>query len=557
MIIVRTALSRHRSLSVLIATAAVLATTVLAGSATAAQPAPHLTTRATANALAADCSVGQSGAAIPTASSGQAAVRTTIGVAKSMGISVKGQIVAVMVMFQESTIRNLANDGTSTLNASWPVPGRDYWMNVTRLSLKYPHDKFGLRDGAHDADSIGLYQQRPAYGWGNYGTSTGTTDPEGVVQRLLDPRWEAMAFFGGVKSAAPTSGLLDVPGWENMAPTAAANAVQQSNYPDLYAQWEGPATTYVNNNQDAPAITLPWYPGGGAGALGCTSIPTDPAAGEAGHNPFGSLDIAVLDGTGIRVTGWMLDPDAANGLGVVHFYDQGPFGTSGYPTGIANQPRPDVNRAFNVLGNFGFTARAAVDRARPPHDLRLRDQRRTGDRQSTNRLPGHHRARPDRLVRLDRQHQQRPDPALRLGRRPRLARGQGGGAHLRDRNQRDARHRRHDDRGLAARRRCRPRLDGLEPGVSRHGAEHGRRRQPGLCVRDQRQAARHQSVARLPDHHRSPAADRCLRFDLRHRRLCPSQRLDAGPQFAGRVDSGAHLRDLVEQPGRRLCLSRR
>ena len=148
-------------------------------------------------AAAASCSVGQSGAAVPTAASGRSAVRTTIGVAKAMGVPVKGQIIAVMVMFQESSIRNLANDGSSTQSASWPVPGRAYWMNVTRLSLKYPHDMFGSRDGAHDTDSVGLYQQRPAYGWGNYGASTGTTDPEGVIQRLLDPRWEAMAFFGG------------------------------------------------------------------------------------------------------------------------------------------------------------------------------------------------------------------------------------------------------------------------------------------------------------------------------------------------------------------------
>ena len=41
-------------------------------------------------------------------------MRTTIGVAKTMGVPVKGQIIAVMVMFQESSLRNLANDGTST-----------------------------------------------------------------------------------------------------------------------------------------------------------------------------------------------------------------------------------------------------------------------------------------------------------------------------------------------------------------------------------------------------------------------------------------------------------
>lgn len=307
-----------------------------------------------AAALAADCYPQQSGAAVPTKSSGRDAVRTTIGVAKTMGISTKGQIIAVMVMYQESSIRNLANDGSSTQNASWSSPGKAYWMSVTRLSLKYPHDKFGSAEAAHDTDSVGLYQQRPSSGWGNYGQSTGTTDPEGVIQRLLDPRWEAMAFFGGPASAAPTSGLLDIAGWESMSLTLAANAVQRSNYPEYYAKWEAPATDYVNANLDAPAIPLPWTAGGGGGALACTSIPTDPAAGEAGRNPLGFLDAATVVGSQLQVAGWAFDPDAANGITQIHFYDQGPFGTTGYPIGVANLLRDDVNRIYNVVGKYGY-----------------------------------------------------------------------------------------------------------------------------------------------------------------------------------------------------------
>jgi len=335
------------------AVVAVIGLVVLAGHPVPATASPAALTRVQ---VAASCTVGQSGAAVPTPSSGRAAVRATIGVAKTMGVPVKGQIVAVMVMYQESSIRNLANDGTSTQAASFPTPGRAYWLNVTRLSLKYPHDRFGSLDGAHDTDSIGLYQQRPSWGWGDYGASTGVTDPEGVVQRLLDPRWEAMAFFGGARSAAPTWGLLDVSGWQSMSPTDAAEAVQGSTRGDLYAKWEPAATQLVNDNQDAPAIGLPWTPGGGAGALACTSIPTDPRLGEAGRNPIGTLDGAGIDGTSIRVSGWMIDPDAVNGLGQIHFYDSGPYGVTGYPTGLADQPRDDVNRVYNVFGSFGYTA---------------------------------------------------------------------------------------------------------------------------------------------------------------------------------------------------------
>lgn len=205
----------------------------------------------------------------PTPAARDAAVRATIGVAKTMGIGRDGQIIAVMVMQQESSLRNLANDGTSQQSASWPWPGRAYWLATTKLSLRYPHDKFGAFDGAHDTDSIGLYQQRPAYGWGDYGVSNGKTDPVGVVRRLLDPRWQAMAFFGGPRSAAPTSGLLDIPGWQYLTLNNAAQRVQGSNNPTLYGQWESLATAYVDANQDAPAIDLPWSPGGGRDLAGC------------------------------------------------------------------------------------------------------------------------------------------------------------------------------------------------------------------------------------------------------------------------------------------------
>jgi len=262
--------ARRGPLWVLIVAVGMLAAVIVAPPASAAWPASAPaaittapTTAAAAKTAAAGCQGGLSGDAIPTMSSGRSAVRTTIGIAKSMGVGINGQIIAVMVMYQESSIRNLANDGTSAQTASWPYPGRAYWLNVAKLSLNYPHDKFGFLEGAHDTDSIGLYQQRPAYGWGNYGSSTGITDPSGVVQRLLDPRWEAMAFFGGPRSAAPTTGLLDIPGWQAMALTDAANAVQKSNYPGYYAQWEVPATNFVNANQDVPPIAVPWCGGDG------------------------------------------------------------------------------------------------------------------------------------------------------------------------------------------------------------------------------------------------------------------------------------------------------
>ncbi|HEY5880011.1 MAG TPA: hypothetical protein VIU11_13955 [Nakamurella sp.] len=235
-----------------------LAAVVMMVAATAIVALPVAAGPVAERALQANCD-----GANPTPAARDAAVRITIGVAKTMGVSRHGQIVAVMVMQQESSIRNLANDGSSQQAASWTWPGRAYWLATTRLSLRYPHDRFGAFDGAHDTDSIGLYQQRPAYGWGDYGVSNGRTDPAGVVRRLLDPRWEAMAFFGGQRSAAPTSGLLDISGWERLSLNDAAQRVQRSGNPTLYGQWEALATSYVDRNQDAQSIALPWYPGGG------------------------------------------------------------------------------------------------------------------------------------------------------------------------------------------------------------------------------------------------------------------------------------------------------
>ncbi|NYD65936.1 LysM peptidoglycan-binding domain-containing protein [Agromyces atrinae] len=86
-----------------------------------------------------------------------------------------------------------------------------------------------------DRDSLGLFQQRPSMGWG--------TEAE-----VRDPTRAARAFYGGPSS--PTGGeprgLIDIPGWETMSVTDAAQAVQLSAHPDLYAQWEGPARTWLS-----------------------------------------------------------------------------------------------------------------------------------------------------------------------------------------------------------------------------------------------------------------------------------------------------------------------
>ena len=94
----------------------------------------------------------------------------------------------------------------------------------------------GLRNVRHgDRDSLGLFQQRPSQGWG-------------TVEQVLDPVRAATAFYGGAANPNPgrTIGLLDIAGWESLTITQAAQAVQQSAYPDHYAKWEASARAWLS-----------------------------------------------------------------------------------------------------------------------------------------------------------------------------------------------------------------------------------------------------------------------------------------------------------------------
>ena len=126
---------------------------------------------------------------------------TIVAVGKSGGVPVRGQLIAIMTAITESSLRVLSNTGAD--------PG----------SANVPNDGNG-----GDHDSLGLFQQRPAAGWGS-------------ITNLMDPVWSSRAFYGGPNGPNRGSprGLLDIDGWQSMAPGAAAQAVQGSAHPDRYA----------------------------------------------------------------------------------------------------------------------------------------------------------------------------------------------------------------------------------------------------------------------------------------------------------------------------------
>jgi len=110
--------------------------------------------------------------------------RIIVDEARRLGLPPRAAVIAIAAARQESALRNL---------------------------------RYG------DLDSLGLFQQRPSMGWG-------------TVSQVLDPVYAARSFYRA---------LADVPGWQAMPVTRAAQTVQRSAFPDAYARWELLATQVV------------------------------------------------------------------------------------------------------------------------------------------------------------------------------------------------------------------------------------------------------------------------------------------------------------------------
>src|SRR5690625_4471909 len=126
---------------------------------------------------------------------------TIIQVGSSIdGVDRDGLHIALMAALTESTLRQLANTSTHPESGDYPNDG----------------------DGG-DHDSLGLFQMRPQSGWGS-------------VKELMDPEYQARAFFGGPDgpNAGSPRGLLDIPGWEEMSKGEAVQSVEVSAFPDRY-----------------------------------------------------------------------------------------------------------------------------------------------------------------------------------------------------------------------------------------------------------------------------------------------------------------------------------
>ncbi|HZN77995.1 MAG TPA: hypothetical protein VFC00_40810 [Micromonosporaceae bacterium] len=123
-----------------------------------------------------------------------------VRVGKQAKLPKRAQIIAIATAMQESKLKNLANPAHPQ-------------------SMRLPNQGTGF-----DYDSLGLFQQRVESGWGS-------------PRQLMDPVYAAKAFYDA---------LASVNGWQSMAVTEAAQAVQGSAFPDAYAQHVRAATLVVN-----------------------------------------------------------------------------------------------------------------------------------------------------------------------------------------------------------------------------------------------------------------------------------------------------------------------
>lgn len=207
-----------------------------------------------------------------------------------LGISPKGQQIAIATALQESGLRNLA---------SRAVPA----------SLAYPND--GVAPGDHL--SVGIMQQQPWW-W-----------PDGMADGM-SVAYQARQFYGGADRVPSIPGLLDINGWEQMEVWQAAQAVQRSAFPTAYQKWADDAAMIVAAiNVNAPITT------------GVSAVDCDPAL-----NP---------DGAGLRTlpgntVGERVVNAAAEHMGVPYSWGGGSL--TGPSTGICN------GRDCYALNTVGF-----------------------------------------------------------------------------------------------------------------------------------------------------------------------------------------------------------
>lgn len=198
---------------------------------------------------------------------------------------------------------------------------------------------------------------------------TGTVDPSiagcpvgkdcAVFLRNNAYGWDATSplsggaeYYGsaGVRSVCETSGQI----------------CREQGYEDVVcdpiawekAEWDSPSDNFQRDYVNGAWTTYGAWGGNDEywTKITCqrTAAPVTPPQPPA---PTDTLPIGYFDSASCSVfNGWTYDPDEPSVSNVVHFYADGPAG-SGTFIGAMNvdQPRPDINTAYGVAGNHGFS----------------------------------------------------------------------------------------------------------------------------------------------------------------------------------------------------------
>lgn len=209
----------------------------------------------------------------------QTYVKNTISTAKGMfpgndAAARQAATIALMTMSVETGFKNYANSN---------VP----------FSLSIPHDAVGS-----DHDSVGLMQQRVSGSWGAAGGSTWSSDPNGVVTRLMTPPFAIGKFI---------QALAGKDGWETGNKGVLAQDVQVSAFPDRYAEKESEANALISKFWDGSPSTPP------DPNLGWFGAPPDPNKPPLLPGSGSACGAAAALGTGTMGVGTLPVP-----VGVTH-----------------------------------------------------------------------------------------------------------------------------------------------------------------------------------------------------------------------------------------------
>src|ERR1700761_5613307 len=143
-----------------------------------------------------------------------------------------------------------------------------------------------------DLDSLGLFQQRPSQGWG-------------TPAEIMTPRYAAAVFY---------QHLEQVPGWQDLSVTDAAQDVQHSAEPDAYGRWESEARVLAEaltgELPAAFACRLPGQPSNPASTSAIASGLTDDLGAPA-------IGVALPADRGWQVAGWLIGHAAQYGVTTV------------------------------------------------------------------------------------------------------------------------------------------------------------------------------------------------------------------------------------------------